>query len=99
MQVSFENQGPHQQPGALVMTLTSDDERCGGAKDERYTRLVVVVNARPAAVALPYPQGVQHLEVHPALVGLPHIANTSAADGEGVVKLSPRTFCVFAQPR
>lgn len=99
MQVSFANQGPEQQLGALLLTLTSDDDGSGGARDDRFARLLVAVNARPEALTLPYPDGTGHLEVHPDLVGLPHVADASASDGERELTLGPRTFCVFVQPQ
>lgn len=78
-QVSFENTGPDQIPGVIVMRLVSTASPGDpGTHDPDLASVVVVFNARPMAAVIPFPAGCEALELHPALAEL-------AAAGDGAV--------------
>jgi hypothetical protein len=85
-QVSFENTGPGQVPGVIIMRVASAAESArsggsaaaaaaaaatdGGVFDPELTDVVVVFNARPEEFRCRYPRGCRSLELHPALAEL-----------------------------
>lgn len=68
-QVSFGNSGTDQEPGVIVMVISSCDVVGleAGVKDSRWKRVLVVLNATPEAVERPWPAGVKKLQLHPLL--------------------------------
>jgi hypothetical protein len=97
--VTFANQGPGYVRGALVMVITSAEQ--DGCKDmvydPKYKLVVVAFNACAESVDVPCPVSADALEVHPDLVGLPHV---SGAHVQGTTLTLPsRTFCAFVQKR
>lgn len=94
VQVSFENCGPDQVPGVLVMRI--GDAAVPPAGSAQGGGVLVAINAQPESVAVPYPAGVQSLRVHPTLKDLPHVAGVHSDDDAKVVSLPGRTFCVLS---
>jgi pullulanase len=104
-QLSFLNTGPAQTPGVVVVVLVSAEGPDLGAYDPDHASLLVVVNARPSAVRLPWPGGAGGgLRLHPALAELAAGGDAAyagcAADAEGrAVEVAGRTAAVFVEPR
>jgi len=108
-QLLFHNTGPDQIPGLLVMQLNSaavggggaEAAAAGGTYDPTWRSLLVVFNARPEPVEVPYPEGLGGLELHPALKGLAgddEVQGCSADGEKRVVCVQPRLAVVFVSP-
>ncbi|KAI8468427.1 MAG: glycoside hydrolase superfamily [Monoraphidium minutum] len=103
-QVAFENTGPGQLPGVIVMVLTSSDSPTDGTHDPAHARVVAVFNARPAPAALPFPAAAgAGLELHPALAELAASdAALAACCADGAARelhVAARTAAVFVERR
>jgi hypothetical protein len=97
LQVTFENSGAKQQPGLIVMHLTSEEEGEHAVHCEKYKHVVVVLNARPGAVAVPFPRSTSNLAIHPTFAALEHVKGCSVLAGGQSLQLPGRTMCVFVE--
>lgn len=94
--VHFENTGPDQIPGLIVMRL--DDPE--GRFDRRNARIVVLFNAGSAAVEFPYlPAGATPPILHPELRSAPDSADRTSSYRDGAFQVAARTTAVFIEPR
>ena len=85
-----------------MMELESADRPEHGVYDPRYSRVVVVFNARPKAQTLAYPHGCVRLRLHPALSALTgdeSVQQCRANDGVRMMTVAPRLTAVFVQLR
>ncbi|KAG2441246.1 hypothetical protein HYH02_010089 [Chlamydomonas schloesseri] len=108
-QLAFHNTGPEQNPGVIVMELTSapappgpgGDQSEHGVYDSKYERLVTVFNCAPYANDVPYPPGASRLQLHPdlAAVGDARLSGAVADDASRTLRLPSRTAAVFVQAR
>lgn len=97
LQVTFENNGTDQQLGLIVMHLASAEEGAEGVHCGKFRHVVVVLNARPGAVEVPFPRGPHHLEIHPAMASLDHVRGCNVFDVAESLQVPGRTMCVFVE--
>jgi hypothetical protein len=101
-QVRFENTGPDQVPGVIVMQLHSSWQPDHGTWDPKYKQLLCVFNARPEPFECAYPVGSDWFKLHPALAALhgdPMVQLCSADNEKRMLHVSPRMAAVFVQER
>ncbi|KXZ50711.1 hypothetical protein GPECTOR_15g395 [Gonium pectorale] len=104
--LAFHNTGPEQNPGVIVMELTSAPTAGGadGVYDPSYERLVTVFNCAPYGNTVPYPPGVPQgasLQLHPDLeaAGDARLSSSAPDDAARALRVPPRTAAVFVQRR
>jgi pullulanase-type alpha-1,6-glucosidase len=96
--VGFPLGGPAQTPGVVVMTL---DDTAGADLDRRWERIVVVLNASPAATTQTVPgQAGRAFGLHPVQAGGGDpVVRTSGYDrATGSFRVPARTAAVFVSP-
>jgi hypothetical protein len=74
----------------------------GGTYDPKWQSLLVVFNARPEPVEVPWPEGLRGWELHPAfkgLVGDEEVQGCRVDVEKEVVVVQPRLAAVFGAPR
>lgn len=102
-QLRFENTGPQQTPGAIVMVLHSSWQPDHGTWDPRFRDILVVFNARPEPFVFEYPEGADwNLRLHGALAALQDdraVQLCSADNGARRLTVSPRLAAVFVNQR
>ena len=104
-QVSFENTGPDQIPGVIVMRLASTGSPADpGTHDPELACAVIVFNAQPAAARVPFPAGAGALELHPALqelaaAGDDAVAACRADGARRELSVAGRVAAVFVERR
>ena len=101
-QVRFENTGPDQVPGVIIMQLHSSWQPDHGTWDPKYKHLLLVFNARPEPFECSYPEGAEWYKLHPALAALhadTMVQLCSADNAQRRLHVSPRMAAVFVQER
>jgi hypothetical protein len=101
-QVQFQNTGPDQVAGVIVMQLHSSWQPEHGTWDAQYRQVLVVFNARPETYEADYPEGVAHLTLHPALAALREDEGVMACSADSErrrLRVSARLAAVFVEPR
>ncbi|KAG2423818.1 hypothetical protein HXX76_014978 [Chlamydomonas incerta] len=103
-QLAFHNTGPDQNPGVIVMELTSapaPGDPSHGVYDPKHERLVTVFNCAPYANDVPYPPNAARLQLHAdlAAVGDSRLAGATADEGSRTLRVPSRTAAVFVQAR
>lgn len=98
--LTFQNTGPDQIPGLIVMTLADEDDKGvpAGDLDPNYDRIVVLFNAAPGEVtfAIPEDAGLQ-FALHPVLAASadPVVQTSSYDAATGTFTVPGRTTAVF----
>lgn len=101
-QVQFQNTGPEQVPGVIVMQLHSSWQPDHGTWDNKYKQVLVVFNARPQPYECKYPEGSDWFKLHPAFAALTHdpmVMLCTADNDRKMLHVSPRMAAVFVQER
>lgn len=101
-QVVFQNTGPDQVPGVIVMQLHSSWQPDHGTWDGQYKQVLLVFNARPTPFECAFPQGTDYLRLHPALAALTDDGAVQACRADNELRrlsVAPRIAAVFVQPR
>lgn len=98
--LTFQNTGPDQIPGLIVMTLADEDNKGipAGDLDPNYDRIVVLFNAAPGEVtfAIPEDAGLE-FTLHPVLAASadPVVQTSSYDAATGTFTVPGRTTAVF----
>ncbi|NUM44364.1 MAG: DUF3372 domain-containing protein, partial [Anaerolineales bacterium] len=103
--LTFQNTGPDQIPGLIVMTLADEDDKGvpAGDLDPNYDRIVVLFNAAPGEVSFAIPEdaglelGEMQFRLHPILAASadPVVQTSSYDAATGTFTVPGRTTAVF----
>jgi pullulanase-type alpha-1,6-glucosidase len=92
--LSFQNTGPDQLPGLIVMTL--DDSGDLTDLDPNYSRIVLLFNASPEPQSFAYPDaGEMSYTLHPLQAESVDVVLQGAAYAEGTFTVPGRTAAIF----
>ncbi|GAB4521208.1 MAG: pullulanase-type alpha-1,6-glucosidase [Anaerolineae bacterium] len=97
--LSFQNTGPAQIPGVIVMTLS---DTTGDDLDPNHDMIVVIFNASDEAVDFTHPDAAgMNFELHPVQVGShdPVVQGASVDTAAGTFSVPARTTAVFVLPQ
>eukprot|EP00879_Flechtneria_rotunda_P011613 GHRR01012130.1.p1 GENE.GHRR01012130.1~~GHRR01012130.1.p1 ORF type:complete len:951 (+),score=302.30 GHRR01012130.1:707-3559(+) len=100
-QVQFQNTGPQQVPGVIIMQLHSSWQSDHGTWDPKHKQLLVVFNARPEAFECDYPEAAEQYKLHPALASLqdPEVQQCTADNETRRLHVTARMAVAFVQDR
>ncbi|GAB4578846.1 MAG: pullulanase-type alpha-1,6-glucosidase [Anaerolineales bacterium] len=98
--LTFQNTGPDQIPGLIVMTLADEDDKGvpAGDLDPNYDRIVVLFNAAPDEISFAIPEAAGlEFALHPVLAASADpVVQTAAYDAAtGTFTVPGRTTAVF----
>ncbi|BDA50310.1 Pullulanase [Coccomyxa sp. Obi] len=96
-QVTFQNTGPQQVPGIIMMEVVSSEE---GTHDPKWKRILTVFNASMNPFTGDWPKDAHSLQLHPILAASSdkHTRQAGTVPGQRTVSVPALTAAVFVEP-